>query len=66
MDISNTSSGFPLRDVLQNAIAQQRFEGLSPSDDVIQDLEQVITGSMTIDIVIANIGKRYRHVKIRG
>jgi hypothetical protein len=66
MDTLNTSSGFPLRDVLQNAIAQQRFEGLSPSEDVIQDLEQVITGSMTIDIVIANIGKRYRHVKIRG
>lgn len=51
---------------LDNAIAQQRFEGLLPSKEVIEDLKHVINGQLTIDDVIANIGRRYHDAQIFG
>jgi Antitoxin VbhA len=50
--------------MVENAIAQQRLEGLEPSHEVISDLEQVAKGKISIDDVIANIGKRFRDGQI--
>ena len=51
---------------VKNAIAQQRLEGLTPSREVVSDLERAARGEMTVREVIANIGKRHRDAKIRG
>lgn len=50
----------------KNAIAQQRLEGLEPSCEVVSDLERVACGEITVQDVIANIGKRRMDAKIRG
>jgi hypothetical protein len=50
---------------VQNGIAQQRLEGLTPSHEVINDLERAARGEITVCEVIANIGKRYRDAEIR-
>jgi len=44
----------------ENAIAQQRLEGLEPSPDLISDLERVARGEITLRDVIDNIGRRHR------
>ena len=51
---------------VQNAVAQQRLEGLAPSREVVSDLERAARGEMTVREVIVNIGKRYRDAEIRG
>ncbi len=48
---------------VENAIAQQRLEGLEPSQEVISDLERAARGEVTVKEVIANIGKRFRNGK---
>jgi hypothetical protein len=55
-----------LNRALENAVTQQRFEGLNPSAELIEDLEQVVAGQMTIQTVLANIKKRYTSVSISG
>ncbi|MFZ4699644.1 MAG: antitoxin VbhA family protein [Candidatus Methylumidiphilus sp.] len=45
---------------VKNAIAQQRFEGLMPSREVVSDLERAAYGEITVSEVIANLGKRHR------
>lgn len=64
MIISKNNPEF-LSQALKNALAQQYYEGLSPSNKVISGLEQVIAGILTVDDVIGNIGKRH-HVQVFG
>ena len=45
---------------VDNAVAQQRLEGLEPSREVISDLERASRGEVTINEVISNINKRFR------
>jgi phenylalanyl-tRNA synthetase beta subunit len=54
-----------LTDALENALAHQRFEGLSPYPETVRDLELVIDGKLTFEDVIANIGSHSRNVQIR-
>lgn len=49
---------------IENAIAQQRLEGLEPSRAVVDDLERAAHGEISIDDVIANIEKRFRDEQI--
>jgi len=49
---------------IENAIAQQRLEGLEPSPQVIADLRRVEQGEMTFAQVIANIKKRVSNDQI--
>lgn len=63
--LKDTSHSF-LSQALENAVAQQHFEGLHPSDALLRDLEQVAAGQMTIQAVIANIGNRYGNVQVFG
>ena len=51
---------------VKNAVAQQRLEGLTPSLDVVTDLERAAYGEITISEVIANISMRHRDEQIRG
>ena len=44
---------------VKNAIAQQRLEVLTPSREVVSDLERAAHGEITMSEVIANIGKRH-------
>ncbi len=49
---------------VENAVAQQRLEGLEPSQAVVFDLERAARGEISINDVIANIGKRFRNDQI--
>ena len=51
---------------VKNAIAQQRLEGLTPSREVVDDLERAARGEIPVGEVIANIGQRHRDEQIRG
>jgi len=51
---------------VKNAVAQQRLEGLTPSLDVVTDLERAAYGEITISEVIANIKMRHGNEQIRG
>jgi hypothetical protein len=42
-----------------NAVAQQRFEGLEPSEAFIEDLKQLALGQITDETLIHNIRLRY-------
>ena len=44
---------------VENAVAQQRLEGLEPSKELVADLQRVAQGEITISEVIGNIGKRF-------
>lgn len=49
---------------VDNAVAQQRLEGLEPSQAVVSDLELAARGEISVNDVIANIGKRFRNDQI--
>lgn len=51
---------------VRNAVAQQRLEGLTPSPEVISDLERAARGEIGVREVISNIGQRHRDAEIRG
>lgn len=51
---------------VKNAIAQQRLEGLTPSREVVNDLERAARGEITVREVIVNIGNRHRDAEIHG
>lgn len=44
-----------------NAIAQQRLEGLEPSSEVVADLRRAARGEITVNEVLANLGRRHGH-----
>lgn len=48
-----------------NAIAQQRLEGLQPSEAFIADLKQVASGGLALKTALSNIEKRLQRVQIR-
>jgi hypothetical protein len=50
---------------VRNAIAQQRIEGLTPSREVVRDLERAARGEIPVREVVANIGKRHMDEQIR-
>jgi len=50
----------------KNAVSQQRLEGLTPSREVVSNLERAAYGDITVSEVIAYIGKRHRDEQIRG
>lgn len=50
---------------VKNAIAQQRLEGLTPSREVVDDLERAARGEIPVREVIANIGQRHKDEQIR-
>jgi hypothetical protein len=51
---------------VKNAIAQQRLEGLTPSREVVSDLERAAHGEISVRKVIANIGKRHSDAETHG
>lgn len=51
--------------VVENAIAQQRLEGLEPSGALVADLERVARGEISVHDVIENINKRFTHAEVR-
>lgn len=51
---------------VENAIAQQRLEGLEPSAAVVFDLKRAAQGEISVRDVIDNIGKRREGDKIRN
>ena len=46
-------------EAVRNAIAQQRLEGLTPSADLVLDLERAARGEITVSDVIRNIAQRH-------
>lgn len=44
-----------LQRALDNAVANQRLEGLEPDATTVAELERVVTGELTISDVIENI-----------
>lgn len=51
--------------VVENAIAQQRLEGLEPSSVLVADLERAARGEIPVQEVIRNLHKRFPHAKVR-
>lgn len=47
-----------------NAIAHQRFEGLEPSIEVIQDLEAIAEGHLTSEQALETLRQRYPNVEV--
>ena len=47
-----------------NALAQQRLEGLKPSNECIADLERAARGEISFDQVMDNIKRGYGNGKI--
>jgi Antitoxin VbhA len=51
--------------VVENAIAQQRLEGLEPSSILVADLERVARGEISVQEVIKNLNQRFPHARVR-
>ena len=49
---------------VENALAQQHLEGLSPSKQVISDLERVAHGEISISKVLKDIKQRLKNYQI--
>ena len=50
---------------VDNAIAQQRLEGLEPSGALIADLQRAARGELSIRRVLENIKERLGHAQVR-
>jgi hypothetical protein len=48
---------------VENAIAQQRLEGLEVSADVVEEMKRVARGEIEIEEVIRNTVNRFSHGK---
>jgi hypothetical protein len=51
---------------VENAVAQQRLEGLAVPPDVVEEMKRAARGEIEIEEGIRNTLRKYRHVKIRG
>lgn len=51
-----------LLNAVNNAVAQQRFEGITTSKEVVDDLKDVAEGRLGISDVIKNIRTRHQNV----
>jgi hypothetical protein len=49
---------------VDNAVAQQRLEGLTVSEETVEDLRRSARGEVSIDQVIESIHARLNHVAI--
>lgn len=53
-------------EAVENAVAQQRLEGLEVPQDVIEEMKRAARGEIEIEEGIRNTLRKYTHVKIRG
>ena len=53
-------------EAVENAVAQQRLEGLEVPQDVIAEMKRAARGEIEIEEGIRNTLRKYTHVKIRG
>lgn len=51
---------------VENAIAQQRLEGLEVPPDVVEDMMRSARGEITIQEGISNTLRKFGHGQIRG
>jgi hypothetical protein len=51
---------------VENAIAQQRIEGLEVPADVIEEMKRAARGEIEIEEGIRNTLRKFAHGKIRG
>jgi hypothetical protein len=51
---------------VENAVAQQRLEGLAVPPDVVEEMKRAARGEIEIEEGIRNTLRKYTHVKIRG
>ncbi|MFZ2088102.1 MAG: antitoxin VbhA family protein [Desulfobaccales bacterium] len=51
---------------VENAIAQQRLEGLEVPPDVIEEMKRAARGEIGIEEGIRNTVRRFTHGKVRG
>ena len=51
---------------VENAIAQQRLEGLEVPQDVVEEMKRAARGEIEIEEGIRNTLRKYTHGKIRG
>ena len=51
---------------VENAVAQQRLEGLEVSPDVVEEMKRAARGEIEIEEGIRNTLRKYTHVKIQG
>jgi hypothetical protein len=47
------------KDIVANALGSLRVEGMKPSNELMKDLDAFISGSKTIDQIIAETKERY-------
>ncbi len=53
-------------EAVENAVAQQRLEGLDVPQDVIEEMKRAARGEIEIEEGIRNTVRRFTHGKIRG
>ncbi|MFH0727325.1 MAG: antitoxin VbhA family protein [Pseudomonadota bacterium] len=51
---------------VENAIAQQRLEGLEVPQDVVNEMNRAARGEIEIEEGIRNTVRRFTHGKVRG
>jgi hypothetical protein len=51
---------------VENAVAQQRLEGLEVPSDVIDNMRQAARGEMAIEDGIRRTYEKFAHVEVRG
>jgi hypothetical protein len=51
---------------VENAVAQQRLEGLEVPPDVIEEMKRAARGEIGIEEGIRNTVRRFTHGKVRG
>lgn len=53
-------------EAVENAVAQQRLEGLEVPQDVIEEMKRAARGEIEIEEGIRNTVRRFTHGKVRG
>lgn len=51
---------------VENAVAQQRLEGLEVPSDVVEEMNRAARGEIEIEEGILNTVRRFTHGKVRG
>lgn len=51
---------------VENAVAQQRLEGLEVPPDVVEEMKRAARGEIGIEEGIRNTVRRFTHGKVRG
>lgn len=51
---------------VENAVAQQRLEGLEVPPDIVEEMKRAARGEIEIEEGIRNTVRRYTHGKVRG